>query len=367
MKLFAPYNILFNNIFINEGDISYLNGELNLMYLFFIPGSPPPYILYHNKKYLGVGLRLLRGWWPLLIFFFDRFYSKIYTKKNIRQNFNYFKKVNLSKRTFSSSTPPKLTAENMAWLVGLIEGDGWFSITKNGKYCKYEFGLELHIRDIQLLYKIKKLLGVGKIDIRKDRNTAIFRLRKKSQLKDIILPIFDQFPMLTAKYWDYVNFKNNLLANVILYSDYKLYVRPDLPALNDLSNTNLLNLTGLPIYFDDWLVGFIEAEGCFTNYKPSNSESETASFEIRQTNGLPIMNSIKSRLSLKANVCVDKTNSAHLKTTSIEGINSIINFLHKTNAKLKGYKRLQYLIFLNKLRQNPRYKKLIIPNKYGND
>ena len=53
--------------------------------------------------------------------------------------------------------------------------------------------------------------------------------------------------------------------------------------------------------------------------------------------------------------------------SSIEGINSIINFLHKTNAKLKGYKRLQYLIFLNKLRQNPRYKKLIIPNKYGND
>ena len=84
MKLFAPYNILFNNIFINEGDISYLNGELNLMYLFFIPGSPPPYIFDHNKKYLGVGLRLLRGWWPLLIFFFDRFYSKIYTKKNIR-------------------------------------------------------------------------------------------------------------------------------------------------------------------------------------------------------------------------------------------------------------------------------------------
>lgn len=58
---------------------------------------------------------------------------------------------------------------------------------------------------------------------------------------------------------------------------------------------------------------------------------------------------------------------AALKTTSIAGIQSIINFLHKTNAKLKGYKQLQYLKFLNKLRQIPRYKKLIIPNKYGND
>ena len=234
----------------------------------------------------------------------------------------------------------------MAWLVGLIEGDGWFTVTKNGKYCKFEFGLELHIRDIQLLYKIKKLLGVGTIEFRKNRNTAIFRIRKKSHLKDIILPRFaDQFPMLTAKHWDYVNFKNNLLANVILYSDYKSYVRPDLPALIDLSNTNLLNSTGLPFYFDDWLVGFIEAEGCFTIYKPSNSVTETASFEIRQSNGLPIMNSIKSRLSFKANVYVDKTNSAHLKTTSIAGIQNVINFLHKTNAKLKGYKRLEYLIF----------------------
>ena len=82
-----------------------------------------------------------------------------------------------------------------AYLVGLFEGDGFFSIAKKGKYLTYEVGLEMNIKDIQLLYKIKKLLGVGKIDIRKDRNTAIFRLRKKSQLKDIILPIFDQFPI----------------------------------------------------------------------------------------------------------------------------------------------------------------------------
>ena len=47
-----------------------------------------------------------------------------------------------------------------AYLVGLIEGDGWFSVTKNGKYIKYEFGIEMNIRDIQLLYKIKEILGV---------------------------------------------------------------------------------------------------------------------------------------------------------------------------------------------------------------
>jgi len=38
-----------------------------------------------------------------------------------------------------------------AYLVGLIEGDGWFSVTKNGKYVRYEFGIEMGIRDVQLL------------------------------------------------------------------------------------------------------------------------------------------------------------------------------------------------------------------------
>ena len=45
------------------------------------------------------------------------------------------------------------------YLVGLFEGDGWFTITKNGKYLKYEFGIEMYQRDIQLIYKIKKILG----------------------------------------------------------------------------------------------------------------------------------------------------------------------------------------------------------------
>jgi hypothetical protein len=39
-----------------------------------------------------------------------------------------------------------------AYLVGLIEGDGWFSVTKNGKYIKYEFGIEMDIRDVKLLH-----------------------------------------------------------------------------------------------------------------------------------------------------------------------------------------------------------------------
>jgi len=249
----------------------------------------------------------------------------------------------------------------MAWLVGFVEGDGWFSITQNGNYCKYEFGIEVSKRDIQLLYKIKEMLGVGIVQIRKSNENAIFRIRSKIHLKNILFPIFDSYPMFTAKYWDYIYFKKNLLDNVILYKEFKEYSRPNYTPFESINN--ILSSS----YFNDWLIGFIEAEGCFTIYKPLNQTNNTVSFEIRQTNGLQILNAIKTYLSIKANTYTDKTNSVHLKTTSVEGIQNVINFLNRANAKLKGYKRLQYILFLEELRVNDRYKTLNIPMSYGKD
>jgi ubiquinol-cytochrome c reductase cytochrome b subunit len=54
-------------------------------------------------------------------------------------------------------------------------------------------GIELHIRDIKLLYKIKSFLNRGTVIIRKDKEgnpiKRIYRIRNKEQLKTIILPI----------------------------------------------------------------------------------------------------------------------------------------------------------------------------------
>ena len=273
-------------------------------------------------------------------------------KASVTRPFNFIRQVH-------STASQRLHAKDMAWLVGFVEGDGWFCIAKNGNYCKYEFGIELSKRDIQLLYKMKNLLGVGVIQIRKSNLNAIFRIRSKFHLKNIILPIFDTYPMFTAKHWDYINFRNNLLENVVLYKNLKLYNRPNHTPYESISN--ILSSS----YFNNWLVGFIEAEGCFSIYKPFNQTNNTVSFEIGQKNGLQILNAIKTYLSITANPYTDKTNCVHLKTTSVKGIQNLIKFLSKTDAKLKGYKRLQYLLFLKELRVNDRYKTLDIPMRYG--
>lgn len=61
--------------------------------------------------------------------------------------------------------------------------------------------IEMNIRDIQLLYKIKNILGVGTLEIRErnQRKTCLYRIRNKSHLKSIVLPIFDKYHMFSNK------------------------------------------------------------------------------------------------------------------------------------------------------------------------
>ena len=118
-----------------------------------------------------------------------------------------------------------------AYLVGLFEGDGFFTVTKKGKYLTYEVGIELSIRDVQLIYKIKNLLGVGVISFRKRKEVEMvsLRIRNKDHLKNFILPIFDKYPMFSNKQYDYLRFKSALISGII-YSEYlPVYTRSNQP------------------------------------------------------------------------------------------------------------------------------------------
>jgi hypothetical protein len=118
-----------------------------------------------------------------------------------------------------------------AYLVGLFEGDGFFSITKKGKYLTYELGIELSIRDVQLIYKIKDFLGVGVISLRKRKEIEMvsLRIRNKDHLKNLIIPLFDKYPMFSNKQYDYLRFKHALLSGIIYSKDLPEYTRSDKP------------------------------------------------------------------------------------------------------------------------------------------
>lgn len=90
----------------------------------------------------------------------------------------------------------------------------FFTITKKGKYLTYELGIELSIKDVQLIYKIKKILGVGIVRFRKRNQVemVILRIRDKNHLRNFIIPIFDKYPMFSNKQFYYLRFRNALLS-----------------------------------------------------------------------------------------------------------------------------------------------------------
>jgi len=248
-----------------------------------------------------------------------------------------------------------------AYLVGLFEGDGYFSIAKKGKYLTYEIGIELSIRDVQLIYKIKNILGVGVVSFRKrgEIEMVSLRIRNKDHIKNLIIPIFDKYPMFSNKQYDYLWLRNNLDSNIV-YSD-------DLPKYN--RNTEPFNTVESIInapYFPIWLVGFIEAEGCFSVYKlKKDSEYLVASFDISQTRGVILISAIRKYLSFTTTIYIDKTNNSKLKVTGVRSIENVIKFFRKAPVKLMGYKKLQYLLWLKELRKISRYNdKINIPSNY---
>ena len=79
----------------------------------------------------------------------------------------------------TSEASQRLHAEDLtyAYLVGLFEGDGYFTVTKKGKYLTYELGIELSIKDVQLIYKIKSFIRYrcSKFQKKKWNRNGIFK------------------------------------------------------------------------------------------------------------------------------------------------------------------------------------------------
>lgn len=263
----------------------------------------------------------------------------------------------------TSEASQRLHAEDLtyAYLVGLFEGDGFFSITKKGKYLTYELGIELSIRDVQLIYKIKSLLGVGVVNFRKRKEIEMvtLRIRNKDHLKNFIFPIFDKYPMFSNKQYDYLRFKDALLSGIIYSEDLPEYTRSN-KAINSIES--ILSTS----YFSAWLVGFIEAEGCFSVYKLyKDKDYLVASFDVAQRDGDIIISAIREYLSFTNAIHLDKTNCSKLKVTGVRSIENVVKFLQNAPVKLLGYKKLQYLLWIKQLRTIPRYsEKIKIPSKY---
>lgn len=85
-----------------------------------------------------------------------------------------------------------------------------FSIYKSDKYkvgwrIKLWFSIELHGKDINLLNRIKSFFGVGSISIRKRDNQVLYTVSSLNDLINVIIPHFEQYPLITQKQADFAS------------------------------------------------------------------------------------------------------------------------------------------------------------------
>ena len=239
------------------------------------------------------------------------------------------------------------------WLVGMTDGDGTFHIAyQNGKWnLVYKIALSRY--NLRALYYIKKELGVG--NVRKDNTKGQFIIRDRKKLSDVIFPIFDKYPLLTSKQFDYLKLRKayDILENKNLSKDekdkYLLEIKKESLPAEYVSNA--WNKTKLPfktvedvtcVMTKPWVVGFIEAEGSF--YLVSKDKARIVhGFGISQKLDEIVLEGIRRILHISTVVKFkSKDNYYIIDTTNSRAIENIIEYFHNT---MKGMKSVEYRIW----------------------
>ena len=170
--------------------------------------------------------------------------TKIYFSNNIDNNLNNTKNIKKNIEVGSSETVREKYNFNkkfIEWFIGFTEGDGSFIINSNGYL---EFKITQSSIDCQVLFKIKKNLGFGSVSKQdKKNNIHHYRVRKKEHLKLLIM-IFNGNLFLDKTNLKFFNWVNA----------YNLKYKENIQIISNSLNFNLNNA---------WLMGFLEAEGCF--------------------------------------------------------------------------------------------------------
>lgn len=230
------------------------------------------------------------------------------------------------------------------WLVGITDGDGTFSIYNNGNKWNLTFKIDQSKYNLRLLFYIKTRLGAGKV--KQSGNAASFVIRDRKNLDKYIFPIFDKYPLLTSKHFNYIRFKNSftILENTSLTSHdrntelLKIHKKPiPLNYISPVWNSDSIDKT---VITKAWLAGFVEAEGSF--YLVQKDDKRLVhGFGLTQKLDPIVLKNIASVLGIPTKV-QKKLNHYSLDTTNSRAVENIITYFNNT---MKGMKSVEYRIW----------------------
>ena len=115
------------------------------------------------------------------------------------------------------SVTNNISTVNPWWIVGIVDGEGNFSVEiarndtmKLGYQVNLNFNVTQHNRNRIILDKCFDYFGGNVGGIRTNNKTTgvmMWRVRDRKQIRDIILPFFDRYPLQGGKSLDLQDFR----------------------------------------------------------------------------------------------------------------------------------------------------------------
>lgn len=238
--------------------------------------------------------------------------------------------------------------------VGLMDGDGSIQVNHWRKQSlQYRLVIKLSPLEsnIDMLTSISKEIG-GSVKLVNKKQELAAVLWVVNNKKDIIeiTKIFNLYPPLTTRMALQLKFLNLCLLNpdVDLYLENrnkKFESQKELISKLTKAQTKSVKITVQPSYFESWLSGFIEAEGCFCLREKNNH-----SFSIGQKNDKFLIEMIKNYFNLSNNIRILKDNFYLLEVYKKESLRLIVNHCLSSKNPLLGNKAKSLALFLTKFK-----------------
>lgn len=280
------------------------------------------------------------------------FFSFLPTIGNVHKN--ALKKFN---KVFNKEDYIDTPSTFIAFLTGLIDGDGYIQITKTSKgFITMKLIISLHLDDISTLEYIHSNLKLGKISSYKDLKSPTCKLIiNKTELQEILFPLLIQnniFFLTETRINQY-----NLAIHILMH-DIKMF--NDIPTKENIINRvklpeNAYDYTLLP-FFRNWIVGFTASEGSF--FIKNNNDG---CFQLKQRTHINLFEAFKLIFNTQRTINITNDHS-QFSVSSKNDIQTVINFFSFEGLHpLIGLKYIQYLKWLNNLKNSTRYNKLHYP------
>lgn len=177
---------------------------------------------------------------------------------------------------------------NPNFVTGFTDAEGpfcWKISIRKSQSCKTVwsvepcFQIDLHAKDLHLLYKIQSFFGgIGRIYEASDKQSASFTVASIKDITNVIIPHFEKYPLLTQKRADFEFFK--MIIELVSKKEHLnteglakiLSIRASMnwglsqKLINSFPNIIPVErpFVEAPENFDpNWIVGFTEGEGNF--------------------------------------------------------------------------------------------------------